>query len=65
MMKKKEKVKKDSYISQVRAEMKQVIWPSFKTVLKYFVATVFLCLLFVVFFMLINLLSSFVKGLFI
>jgi preprotein translocase SecE subunit len=64
-MKKKEKVTKDSYISQVRSEMKQVIWPSFKTVLKYFLATVILCAIFVVFFMLINLLSSFIKGLFV
>lgn len=60
-----QEVKKDSYIKQVRIEMKKVIWPTFKNVLKYTLATIILCLIFIVFFTLLNLLISFVKGMFI
>ena len=60
-----QEVKKDSYVKQVRAEMKKVIWPSFKSVVKYTLATIILCLVFIVFFILINLLASFIKGMFI
>ena len=63
--KKKEKVAKTSFISEVRSEIKKVIWPSFKNVAKYTLATVILCVVFILFFTLINLLSSFIKGMFI
>ena len=63
--KKKEKVAKTSFISEVISENKKVIWPSFKNVAKYTLATVTLCVVFILFFTLINLLSSFIKGMFI
>ena len=62
---KKEKEAKTNFISEVRSEIKKVIWPSFKNVAKYTLATVILCVVFILFFTLINLLSSFIKGMFI
>lgn len=61
----KEEIKKPSFLSEVRSETKKVIWPSFKNVMKYTMATIILCLVFIVFFILINLLASFIKGMFI
>lgn len=66
-MAKKEKVKKEkkeSFFTGVREEMKMVKWPSFKDVLKYTLATFILCAIFIIFFILINLLASFIKGMF-
>ena len=63
--KKKEKIVKSSFISEVRIEIKKVIWPSFKNVAKYTLATITLCVVFILFFTLINLLSSYIKGMFI
>ncbi|MBR1416972.1 MAG: preprotein translocase subunit SecE [Bacilli bacterium] len=62
---KKEKVKKESFLKGTHKEMKQVRWPSGKEVIKYSIATVFLVLFCVAFFVLIDLLSSFIKGLFV
>ena len=56
------KAKEDRFLSNVRKEMKVVKWPSAKDVLKYTLAI--LCGIFIVFFLLINLLASFIKGLF-
>ena len=61
---KEKKEKKESFLSGVRSEMKMVRWPSFKEVLKYTLATFVLCAIFIVFFILINLLASFIKGMF-
>jgi preprotein translocase SecE subunit len=58
-------IKKPSYFSEVRNETKKVIWPSFKNVMKYTLATLTLCIVFIIFFILINLLASFIKGMFI
>ena len=58
------KAKEDRFLSNVRKEMKVVKWPSAKDVLKYTLATLVLCGIFIVFFLLINLLASFIKGLF-
>ena len=44
--------------------MKEVIWPKAKDVFKYTMATLVLCAIFILFFLLINLLASFVKGMF-
>ena len=61
-VKKVKKVKKESYIEGVRNEMAKVVWPSKKEVLKYTLATVIFSIVLVGFFVLINLLMSFVKG---
>jgi len=62
---KKEKVKKESFIKGTREEMKKVSWPNGKNVLKFSLITLAMILFFMVFFVLINLLASYVKGLFI
>lgn len=62
---KKEKKNKKMFLSSTVSEMKQMRWPTGKEVLKYSITTIFLCLFFIGFFVLINLLASFVKGLFI
>ena len=67
-MSKKEKVKKEkkeTFLKGVKEEMKKVEFAKGKTVLKYSLTTIFLVLFIVVFFVLINLVSSFIKGLFI
>lgn len=67
-MAKKEKIKKEkkeTFLKGVKEEMKKVEFAKGKTVLKYSLTTIFLVLFIVVFFVLINLLSSFIKGLFI
>lgn len=57
--------KKTHYFREVQAELKKVTWPTAKIVVKYTIATIILCVIFVIFFILINLLSSAVKGMFI
>lgn len=64
-MKKKEKQKKESFLKSTRGEMKKVIWPTGKQVLKFSVITLGMIAFFMIFFVLINLVASFVKGLFI
>lgn len=67
-MSKKEKVKKEkkeSFIKGTREEMKKVSWPTGKQVLNFSVITLAMIGFFMVFFVLINLLASFVKGLFV
>ena len=66
-MAKKEKIKKekkDSFFKGVVEEMKKVKWPSFKDVLKFTLATFVMCAIFIVFFIIINLLASLIKGMF-
>lgn len=65
MAKSEEKTKKDSFLKGVRNEMKKVSWPKAKAVVKYSLATIGLAVFLVVFFMLLNLITSFVKGLFV
>jgi preprotein translocase SecE subunit len=62
---KKEKVKKETFLRSVREEMKKVKFASFKETMKYFFTTVVLILFIVGFFMLITLLASWIKGMFI
>lgn len=63
--KKSKKVKKETFIKGVRSEMKNVNWPSKKDVLKYSLTTIGLVVFFVVFFVAVDLISAFVKGLFV
>ncbi len=61
------KVKKDhkpGYLKEVKTELKKVSFPSFKDVMKYTLATLVFCGVLVVFFLLLNLLLSVVKGMF-
>ncbi len=65
-MKKKEKKKtpKESYFSGVKAELKKVKWPTFNEMVKYTVATVIFCIVLALFFQGVDLLASYIKGLF-
>ena len=63
--KKAKKEKKETFIKGVRKEMKNVNWPSKKDVLKYSLTTIGLVIFFVVFFVAVDLVSAFVKGLFV
>lgn len=62
--KKSKKEKKASYLKEVRTEMKKVTFPGVKSVMKYTLATILFCGFVVVFFLLLNLLLSVVKGMF-
>jgi len=59
-----EKVKEAGFLKQTGEEMKKVSWPSKKDVFKYTIATLLFCLIVVGFFQLLQLLLSFVKGMF-
>ena len=56
------KVKKESYFAGIRSELAKVKWPSKKEVIKYTIATIVFSLILVGFFVLLNLLMSFIKG---
>lgn len=58
------KEKKNGYLKEVRLELKKVSFPSFKDVMKYTLATIVFCGLLVLFFLLLNLALSGVKGMF-
>lgn len=60
----KEKSRKQGFFHSIRVEMKKVKWPSFKEILKYTLATIILCVVIALFFQLLNVLVSLVKGLF-
>lgn len=69
MAKKKEKKKKNSkkkagLFKSIRLELKKVTWPSKKEVLKYSVATLVFCVVVMVFFQILDLGLSVVKGVF-
>ena len=63
--KKKNQVKKESYLKGVRKELKMVKWPTFKEVLKYTISTLVFCLVVCAFFILLNLFMSWIKGMFV
>ncbi len=65
MAKAKKKAKKESYFSKLRKELKQVKWPTFKEVFKYSVATIVFVIFICLFFIVLNLIMSFVKGMFV
>lgn len=58
------KEKKTGYLKEVRLELKKVSFPSLKEVVKYTLATIVFCGLLVLFFLLLNLALSGVKGMF-
>jgi len=62
--KKEKKTKKDSFLKSVRKEMKEVVWPSSKDVLKSTIAVIIICIILCLFFEGIELLMAFIKGLF-
>lgn len=57
--------KKETFFKSVKKELAKVKWPKISEVVKYTVATIVLILIVVLFFSLLNLLLSFVKGLFV
>lgn len=57
------KVKSESYFKGVKKEMALVKWPTWKEVIKNTIATIVLCVIVCGFFILLNLLLSFIKGL--
>lgn len=59
----KPKVKQESYLKSVKKEMKLVKWPTWKEVIKNTIATIVLCVIICGFFILLNLLLSYIKGL--
>ena len=61
---KKTTAKKQGYLKQVKNEMKKVSWPEKKDVAKYTIATLAFCLIVCGFFQLLNLVLSFIKGMF-
>ena len=60
--KKEKKIKKPGYFKQVRSEMKQVVFPGRKEVVKYTIATIVIVLLMIGFFELVSFVLSVIKG---
>lgn len=58
----KKKEVKEGYFKGVKKEMELVKWPDFKSVMKNTTATVVLCLIISVFFILLTLCLSLIKG---
>ena len=61
---KKKKVKKENYFVGVKSEMSKVKWPNKQEVIKYTIATLIFIIVLIIFFVLLSLLMSFVKGAF-
>ena len=59
---KKQSVKKDTYIEQVKKELKKVKWPSKKELIKYSVTTLCFIIFFALFFFGIEALFAFIEG---
>jgi len=57
--------KKESFIKSVKKELTKVKWPTVKDVVKYTIATIGFVLIVIVFFGILNLVLSFIKGLFV
>ena len=55
---------KKGYLKAVKTEMSKVVWPKRKEVIKYTIATVVFIIIFVGFFLLLNLGLSVIKGVF-
>ena len=64
MVKKNEKEEvKNSYLNEVKSEMKKVKWPSKKEMIKYTISTLCFVVLFALYFFGIESLFAFIKGL--
>ena len=61
----KSKVKKENYFKSVFKELKLVKWPALNETLKYTIATIVFCVVISGFFVLLNMLMSWIKGMFI
>ena len=61
----KKKENKENYFKGVKKEMALVKWPSGKEVFKNTVATIILCVIVCIFFILLNLGLAFIKGWFV
>ena len=59
-----DKLKKENYFVGVKSEMSKVKWPTKQEVIKYTIATLIFIIVLVIFFVLLSLLMSFVKGAF-
>ncbi len=60
----KKKVQKENYFAGVKSEMSKVKWPSKQEVLKYTLATIIFMIVLVIFFLLMDLIMSVIKGAF-
>lgn len=58
------KTKKEGTLKGVKRELKKVTWPNKKDVIKYSVATLVFCIVVMLFFQLLNLGLSAIKGVF-
>lgn len=58
------KTKKQGYLKALKLELSKVVWPKKNEVLKYTIATIGFIIILVIFFLLLNLLLSVVKGMF-
>jgi len=56
--------KKEKFLVGIKKELKQVKWPTVKEILKYTLATIIFCVVFVAFFEALNIIMAYVKGLF-
>ena len=56
--------KKESFFAGVKAELAKVKWPTKKDVLKYTIATLVFIIILVIFFVLLSLVMSVIKGAF-
>ena len=56
------KVKKEGFIKGVRKEMALVKWPTWNDVIKNTIATIIMCLIVCGYFLLLNLILSYIKG---
>jgi len=61
--KKQKNKEKEPFFKSVKAEMAKVKWPEAKDIVKYSVATLFICIFIGLFFQLVEFVSSIIKGL--
>lgn len=62
-MKKDKSESKESYVKQIKGELKKVKWPTKKEMVKYSITTIIFVILFALFFFGIESLFAFIKGL--
>ena len=60
--KKEKKPKKEGFFKSIRKEMKQVVWPTGKEILKSTIAVLIMCIFLALFFEGIELLMALIKG---
>ena len=60
---KKKTVKKDSFLKEVKKELKKVSWPSKKNMVKFSITTICFIVIFSLFFFGLDSIFAFIKGL--